>query len=245
MLYISVRGSMSKRKVIKHAAKKCGGEFQVDYNEDNIPILVCDTCEHRIEDWVKWDTTYRNFWEDEDRWVSKKDHLMCLLGYFVHLYEQYYGTSFTFSLNEKGLFRGPELYHIRRMYAMLNSDALLGKRYMDWLFETKVRQRKKRITSLGFLATPGVITEFKLYLQRSMRIKRDTPLPPKMLEWVEQYTPGLKEVVALADHGDLHLLLSHYKRGHFAEIPAVDAFIAKLKSNSYVDGDLNIKNWSE
>lgn len=228
-----------------HNTKKCGAKYEVYYTEDQIPYLECEGCGHKINDWIKWQNEYRDFWKNEERWASKKDHLATLLSYFAHLYEQYYGTAFTFSLNEKGLFRGTEMHHVRRMYAMFDAKVEYARAYMDWLFETKVKQRKRKITSLGFLATPTVITEFKLCLQKKLSICRDTPLPAGMLTWIQSHVPELPNHVALSDHGDLHLLLSHYKRGHLSGVPAVDAFVRKLKVSGYVDRDLAIKNWRE
>lgn len=233
------------KKALKHGTRKCGGTFEVEYNDDNIPTLICDKCEYRIEDWVRWNETYSKYWQDEEKWASKKDHIVCLLGYFAHLYQEYYGTGFTFSLNEKGLFRGQEAHHIRRTYAMFNSNAELVKAYIKWVFDAKVKLRKRKITSLGFLATPGVVAEFKLALQRSMQIRRDTPLPDTMLSWINEHVPEVRQHATLADHGDLHLLLSHYKRGHFTELSPVVAFVDKLKEVHYVTEDLKIMNWSE
>jgi hypothetical protein len=236
---------MSKKKEIRHSTKKCDGLLETQYTDDSVPVLVCDKCGHRIEDWVKWHLTYSDFWKDKEKWEAKKDHLVVLLGYFSHLYYQYYNTTYTLSLSEKGLFRGPEIHQIRRMYGMLDSNALMAKHYMEWLFETKVRQRKRKITSLGFLATPGIITEYKLFLQRSMKIRRNTPIPVSMLEWIAEHVPEISNHVTLADHGDLHVMLSHYKRGHLNDVPAVNTFVNKLQMANYINKDFVIQNWSE
>lgn len=236
---------MPKKKELKHTKKGCGGTFQTEYNDHNVPFLVCDNCGHRIEDWLKWETEYKYFWQDDDKWESKKDHLTCLLGWFAHLYEEYYGTGFTFSLNEKGLFRGTEMHHIRKMYSMFGNNAMPARDYISWIFQNKVRLRKKRITSLGFLATPAVIQEFKLMRERQRVVSRSTPLPEKMSLWVEKFAPEVLDYVSLRDFGELNLMLTYYKDGHLQGEKAVDAFVKKLIKTGYIDSGLNIRNWRE
>jgi len=236
---------MPSKKELKHAVKRCGGIYQVEYTDANIPFLICDICSHKIEDWIKWDNEYRLYWQDEEKWKNKKDHLTCLLGWFFSLYKEYYGVDFTFSLNEKGLFRGSEMHQIRKMHSMLDNNPDLSRAYISWIFQNKVRLRKKRITSLGFLATPAVIQEFKLQLERQKVINRQTPLPTKMMEWVDKFVPEILDYVSLRDFGELNLLLTHYSDGHLKGIPAVDSFIDKLNKTGYIDSNLKIRNWRE
>lgn len=231
------------RKELKHAKVSCGGTYEVNYNDKDLPYLVCNNCGHEIKDWIKWDEEYKEYWKEEDKWKSKKDQVACLLGYFVYLYEEYYGIPFTFSLSEKGLFRGVEAFHIRKLIGMFNSNAIEAKTYIKWLFDTKVKIRKKRITSLGFLANAGVIQEYKLKKAKSNRIERSTKLPENMVKWISHFAPGLLDVISLNDFGELNLLLTYYKEGHFKDNEDVEKFINKLAKTKYVDQELNIK-WS-
>jgi len=236
---------MAKKQDLIHTRKDCGGTFQVEYTDSSIPFLVCDKCGHRIEDWVRWESDYKGFWQNEAKWTTKKDHLTCLLGFFAHLYQDYYGTAFTFSLNEKGLFRGPEMHQLRKLYGMLDGNVQLARDYISWIFEEKVKMRKKRITSLGFLATASVIQEFKLKRERMSVISRSTPLPEKMLRWVETFAPGVTSVVSLRDFGELNLLLTYYRDGHMRGASDIDLFIDKLKQTGHIDSNYIIKNWRE
>ena len=233
------------KKELKHTRKDCGGTFEVKYTEENIPYLLCDKCDHRIEDWVRWHSDYKELWRDDEKWASKKDHLACLLGWFNHLYEEYYNTTYTFSLNEKGLFRGAEMHHMRKVYAMFANQPQDAKKYIDWIFENKVRLRKKRITSLGFLATAGVVQEFKLQTEREKVISRSTPLPEKMLLWIEQFVPEVTKYVSLRDFGELNLLLTYYKDGHMQGVSDIDKFIKKLIQTGHIDRNYTICNWRE
>lgn len=235
---------MRNKKEIVHNLKSCGGLFQVEY-EDGIPYLLCDKCNKKVDDWIKWTKEYSKFWQIAEKWTSKKDHLMCLMGFFAKLYNDYYNVEFTFSLHEKGLFHGPEVQHIRKVYRMFDGDILACKAYLEWVFKFKVLERKKKITSLGFLAVPGLINEFKLYQKNLAKITRDTPIPDKIIQWVKHNMPTLLDNIALVDHGDLHTLLSHYKNNRLGGLGDVSLFINKLLASGYVDSSFKIRNWSE
>ena len=236
---------MGRNKQIIHAPKKCGGELEVEYTEDNIPILRCNLCDHEIDDWVRWETKYKNMWELEENWSDKKNHLSVLLGYFCARYKDYYGIGYTLSLNEKGLFRGPEINVMRRIYRMLHQDVMACKDYIDFIFARKVQKRKKRISSLSYLAVQDFVQEYRLAKESQKKIRRSTNLPEKMVRWVEEFTPGVREYVELRDFGDLNLLLTHVRNGHIGVSDDVGKFINKLKERKYIDDSLCIVNWSD
>jgi hypothetical protein len=236
---------MGRKKDLIHAPKKCGGLLETQYNQDNLPYLVCDKCAFEIQDWVKWETQYKGLWESKASWEDKKNHLTVLLGYFCAKYKDYYEIDYTLSLNEKGLFRGPEINVLRRVYSMLNSDPWVVKEYIDYVFAVKIHKRKKKISSLSFLAVADIVQEYKLAAKRAEKVDRDTVLPDKMLEWVKIHSPDVIDFVSLNDFGDLKLLLTHYKDGHMQGNKSVDFFVDKLQKMGYVDSTLSINNWRE
>lgn len=235
---------MPAKKEYKHAEKSCGGIFDTEVDSQGCPSMVCSKCGFKIDDWAKWKTTYSNYWQDQEKWLNKKDHLTCLISYFAKLYRDHYDIDFTFSLNDKGLFRSTEAHMIRKMFAMLEDDVMMAKSYLEWIFETKVRIRKKRITGLSFLAFPQTIQEFKLKQEKSKKINRNTPIPAKMVEWAQKFAPGVLETASLKDFGELHLLITYFKEGHYSNIEDVRLFVDKLISTKYLDPNLNINNWS-
>jgi hypothetical protein len=225
--------------------KKCGGEFVVNQNEQNLPYLVCDRCDHKIDDWIKWNEKYRLFWQDQSKWDSRRDAAVCLLGLFDSLYEKHFGTRFAFSLNERGLFKGQEMVQIRKILASLDNDAKLAKKYIEWVFANKVVQRRRKITSLGFLAHPQLINEFQQLVKKSSQIRRSTPIPAGILGWIGKNTPTVLAQLELRDCGDLHLMLTHYRNGLLENAGDLKKFVDKLQATGLVDTNLKIKNWSE
>lgn len=238
---------MAKKKPIIHDTKTCRdvGVFEIHYDDNNTPWLQCTSCGKVMDDWIRWRESYSSFWQDPLKWESKKDHLVCLLGYFTDKYKSHYGIPYTFSLNDRGLFNGPEIFCIRKMYAMLNNDALLSKDYIDWIFENKVIKKNKKITSLSFLAVPDLIQEFRFSKSKSRRITRDRLLPEKMLQWISENTPEVLSMVSLRDFGELRIALSAFKAGNLGDAAQFSKFVDKLMSNNVIDADLNIVGWSE
>lgn len=234
---------MIEKKEMRHGTKVCNALYRIENTPDGIPYLECQGCGAKVEDWIKWKNSYIDYWKDETKWASKKDHIICLLGYFSKLYKESYETDFIFSLNDKGLFRGPEAYLVRKMYTLLGNDVFLSRDYLDWVFAAKVSKRKKKITSIGFLATPAIIQEFKLSVVKKNKISRSTLLPPKMIEWIRRFAPNILDNFSLRDYGELQLLLEYYKNGYdTAQI--LPTFIEKLQATNHIDCDYNIKNWS-
>lgn len=232
-----------KTKNITHAPKICGGNLITEFTEDNIPFLKCDKCEHVVNDWIKWEKDYSLFYMEDLKWLEKKHHMVCLLGFFCAEYKTHYKMKYSLSLSEKGLFHGSEMALLRRITKMLDNNAVLTKEYIAWIFLTKVKNRKKKITSLSFMCVPDFIQEFKFAQQKSQTIGRDTLLPQKMLDWVEHFIPSIYSHVSLKDFNDLNILLTHYRNGHLINVSEVTTLVSKLKEAGYVDETYCLKNW--
>ena len=228
-----------------HEKKSCGGEYEVGQTDDGLPFLECSKCQHKVEDWIAWYREYSNYWSDESKWDSKRDHPVCLLGWFCHLYKEHYGEQFSLSLNDRGFFRSGELHQIRKLYAGCNGDAKLAKQYVSWVFAKKIAERKRKITSLGFLNVPAMLNEFRQGLAKASQIGRATPLPPGMLRWLDSNVPALSEQATLRDFGDLKTLLTHVKRKSLNATPEMLQFIDKLQKSRVINEQFEIARWSE
>lgn len=233
-----------KSKPIIHAPKKCGGTLLAEYTEDNVPFLKCDKCGHEMDDWIKWEKTYALYYQQDDKWQDKKHAMVCLLGLFCSLYQSHYSFKYSLSLTEKGLFHGSEMALLRRLLRMLDNNSLLTKEYIEWIFTTKVKSRKKKITSLSFMCVQDFIQEFKFAKQRAKIISRNTLLPQKMLDWVNHFIPSIHDYASLKDFNDLNILLTHYRSGHLNNVSEVTTFVSKLQEAGYVDDACHLKNWS-
>jgi hypothetical protein len=67
---------------------------------------------------------------------------------------------------------------------MLTAQPLLLKEYIDWIYLNKVVKAKRRLTSISFMTSEGVVNEYKfnvLLVSKNSQnsIDRSTPLPDK------------------------------------------------------------------
>jgi hypothetical protein len=124
--------------------------------------------------------------------------LIDLLAYFCKRYEKHYGVKYTFRFNNNVPSKSYEMYRMKSLAQMITSDVAVLKDYIDWLFETEVVARKKRITALGFITNVELVNKYKfLKLIPNASIDRTTLLPANYLAIVKQYTAPIN------NYGDL------------------------------------------
>jgi hypothetical protein len=128
---------------------------------------------------------------------------------------------------------------------MLGNDVYMARGYIDWIFSTKVEKRKRKITSLSFLTVPELINEYKLCHAKNKKITRDRRLPVKMLDWINENTPSILNIVSLRDFGELRMALIAYRNGHLDANNDFTLFIERLRANNVIDDNMNIVGWSE
>jgi len=110
-----------------------------------------------------------------------------LLAFLCQRYKQYYNLDFTFS------FKGSpskcrEVFEINKLGQMLSSDPKILKDYIGWVFDKKVIERKKRITSLGYFTHPEIVNEYKFkFLFTKKEIKRTDALPANVVDICNQH----------------------------------------------------------
>jgi len=230
-------------KLLTHSTKKCGGIYETLYTEDETPYLKCDKCAHELKDWVKWESEYKDYWNSPDKWNEKKNHITCLLGFFAEKYRNEYEFEYSWSLNEKGLFRGPEANILRRIYKTFNMDPLIVRKYIEWYFDFKVRRRKKKITSLSFLAVSALMNEFKIFHKKARTITRDRKLPEGMCRWIKDFAPVVEEF-NMHDYGDLKHMLTLFTSGQIKD-EQINKFVNILGRQGVIDEKHQIQNWRE
>lgn len=111
-----------------------------------------------------------------------------ILAYICKRFREHFGHSFSFSLAGPPS-KCPELFCVKRMRFMLlgtggmNPKAM--KEYVDWVFDTKIIEKKRPLVSMGYFITPGVCNEFKSFYSAKNKIKRSTPLPSQYISIAE------------------------------------------------------------
>ncbi len=101
-----------------------------------------------------------------------------LLAFICKKYETYYGLSYTFKFNHPAPSKSFEVYVIKKIANMISSDPQILKDYIDWVFKSKIIEKKKRITSLNYFAHPDIVNDFKFkFLFNKKEISRTDQLP--------------------------------------------------------------------
>lgn len=223
-----------------HAPSSCGGAYVCEFNEENIPFLRCEKCNHLVEDWIKWEKQYKNMWSDPISAADTKNAIVVVLGYFCHKYKTQYGMDYAFSYTENGFFRGAEVTFTRRLLAMFGSSVSVTQEYLDWYFEYKVKQQGKKIVSMTALVAPAVVGLYKHQAAKKNIITRSTPLPDKMISWIKENNPTLLDKIQLKDFGDLQQMLAYHKKNP-GKIHEIEEFVQELYRRKLIDNDMNIQ----
>jgi hypothetical protein len=125
-----------------------------------------------------------------------------ILGYFCARYKKHYGIDYTFRFNNPAPSKSYEIFRIKSLAQMLSSDPTILKDYIDWLFETEVIARKKRITALGFITNVELVNKYKFErLLPGRTIDRATPLPPNYWQVIQNH--GSIHTKNIKTYGDL------------------------------------------
>lgn len=104
-----------------------------------------------------------------------------ILYYMLTEYQKHYGYPYIFSY-EKAPTSSAEMHFAKLIPATSgSSNPKIWKAYVDWVFEYKVKPKKYKITSLGFLLTRGFGNEFQAYWKKQNTITRSTILPDEFL----------------------------------------------------------------
>lgn len=117
-----------------------------------------------------------------DKWKS-----VHLIAYFCKRYEAFYKVKYSFKFNRSPS-KSYEVFQLSRVTGMLHTDnATVVKDYIDWVFDKKLGDAKRRITVIGFLANQGFVNEYKFNNLKAKIITRTSMLPPSYLEIMETH----------------------------------------------------------
>lgn len=131
---------------------------------------------------------YQSFFKklEEVNNIAVKDWKVTeLLGYFCQKYQEYYHFKFTFSFNGVPS-KCYEMVQMKKLANMLSSDPEILKHYIDWIFEKKVKERKRKISSLGYLTNVGLVNEYKFAYLLKPQITRSSILSPRYLNIIKE-----------------------------------------------------------
>jgi len=105
-----------------------------------------------------------------------------LIGYFCKKYFEYYKIPYQFKFNTPTTSKCFEVFQMKRLGSTLTTDPELLKVYIDYIFLTKVKNSKRKLTSISFLTTETDVVDYKMNIllaDQKPVIDRNTILPDK------------------------------------------------------------------
>lgn len=140
--------------------------------------------------------------EDAKSLEPKQWNATHVLGYFIDKYENHYKSKYKFKFNTSAPSKCFEVFQIKKLSSILSSDPIILKEYIDWVFDAKVIKARRKLTSISFMTSEGVVGEYKMnyFLSDKKKIDRSTPLP-------ENIKAVFKEIgFNLSNYGELSFL---------------------------------------
>lgn len=231
----------SKPKPRRRAGKcaKCPpGKYQLSHI-DNIPMFVCDSCGHEDIRWQQFYLNYMKIYRDKSRWDNAKDQVMCVLGFYCHMYQEHYQTPYVFVPKNPNPFGCKEIKDVWQLLSVFSKDAHRVRKYIYWFFTKYIHGRQIDITSLAYLTTPNIIRQYMLYTQKKSKITRSSALPASFLKQCKSQAPTIFDTYELSTYNDLGSLLNHQKTYN---LDGVECIIISIATNMklIVDGELNV-----
>jgi hypothetical protein len=147
-----------------------------------------------------------------------------LIGYFAAKYQKQYNTNYTFRFNSSAPGKCYEVFQIKKLSNMLSSDPEILKNYIDWFFEKKIVEKKKRITSMAFLTDQATTNEYKFNVLLATTISRSSSLPQNILNVVKEFDQDIKT------YGDLTMIKNYIDKGNNHD--TYSNMLNALKSNN-------------
>lgn len=106
-----------------------------------------------------------------------------ILAYFDKKYFETYGTKYKYKFNSPSPLKCFEVFQIKKLAMLLSANPTILKGYIDWIYQTKVVQAKRKLTSISFMTHDGIVNDYKMNVllsgKKNLNVDRSTLLPEK------------------------------------------------------------------
>jgi len=104
-----------------------------------------------------------------------------ILGYFCKKYKETLAVDYSWKFNNPSPTKCFEVWQVNTLAAKLSANPKILKDYIDWAFDTQVKNTKYRPRSISFLTKEEVVVPYKMNVllagQKSLNVDRSTQLP--------------------------------------------------------------------
>jgi hypothetical protein len=207
---VSSKSPRGSRKNSKPKCKECGKEKEISFEGDGIQYPVFSCPEHGPDErneWALWWEKYSKRGLKREFWLNKKDRPSCVVSYFCHKYQEFFGFPYTMDYSNPIPYKNKEFTMARRIITMFGDDFLQIPNYILWVFKKRVRSKKYPLSSLGFFASNKFVNEYRMARANNQKPKRSTKLPAEFLDWCRKNYPNVVEYNELESYNDLNMLV--------------------------------------
>lgn len=196
---------------MKPKCDACGKQKEVSYEGNGIqyPVFSCpDHGPDARNEWELWWEKYSDRGMKKEYWQNKKDQPSCVVSYFCHMYNEFFGFPYIMDYSNPIPYKNKEFTMARRILAMFGEDYLHIPNYIKWVFKKRVKSTKYPVSSLGFLASSKFVNEYRAARARGAVLKRSTKIPKDFLQWCKENYPKVVEYHELESFNDLNILIA-------------------------------------
>lgn len=189
--------------------KICGEEKEVSFEGNGVQYPVFSCPKHGPDErneWELWWNKYSDRGLKKEFWHNKKDRPSCVVSYFCHQYEGFYGFPYVMDYSNPIPYKNKDFTMARRIITMFGDNYLYIPNYIKWVFLKKVKSRKYLLNSLGFFASAKFVNEYMSARARYKKPKRSSSIPKDFLEWCKKNYPRVVEYHELESYNDLNML---------------------------------------
>jgi hypothetical protein len=126
-----------------------------------------------------------------------------ILAYFCKKYYEHYNTPYQFKYNNPSPVKSFEIFHIKKLTQSLSKDPKIIKDYIDYIFNTKVKSAKRKLTSISFMVHENVVNPYKMKFLFNTKTDRSTVLPDHIKKYI--IDSGFQDIITYGDFAFFHL----------------------------------------
>lgn len=126
-----------------------------------------------------------------------------LIGYFCKKYKEKYSENYKFKFNTEQPSKCFEVFVMNKMMITLSSNPEIMMHYIDFVFDTKIKNSKRKITSINTLDDQNCLYNFKNKYMNGIDIKIDRTklLPQDIINQLSSINENIKT------YGDLAFII--------------------------------------
>lgn len=138
---------------------------------------------------LQWQKFFNQF-NDIDALDPNNWKTVHLIAYFCKRFETHFKSKYSFRFNTTAPSKSYEVFNFNKLSLNISRNPIIVKEYIDWLFDFKLAQNKRKMQTMAYLTDVSVINEFKfkvLMPRQSGPIDRTMKIPANLIELAKPF----------------------------------------------------------